>query len=189
MGKAKVRTFLIVCAAAFSAPTWAGAFAASDGWNIRQSWRWFDSLLEFTWHTIPILVAMTMVYVLISFLPLDRKGKSTGFWLALAWSVMATLSLAAVIAIYLTAYKCGMGLTNFLQTAPPIWTSVWAVLITLMMVTVSIGAGLGKEDKKLVRSKSWSSLFALTGGFIAIWTCILSTFGLTIWSILPVCPN
>jgi hypothetical protein len=189
MGKAKVRTFLIICAAIFSAPTWAGAFVVSDSGNVRQNWEWFDALLRFTWHGVPILVAMTMLYVLISFLPLDLKGKSAEFWLALAWLVMATLSLIGVVVIYLMAYKCDMNLAVYLQTAPPVWTSVWAVLITLMMVTISIGASLGKEDSKLVRSKSWNSLFVLIGGFITIWTCILSTFGLTVWSILPACPN
>ncbi len=162
---------------------------ASDSGDIPQSWEWFDSLLRFTWHGVPILVTLTMLYVLISFLPLDSKGKSAKFWLAFVWFVIATVSLTGVVATYLTAYKCGMNLTTFLQIAPPIWASVWAILITLMMVTVSIGASLGKEDKKVMQSKSWKSLIALTGGFITIWTCILSTFGLTVWNILPACPK
>lgn len=189
MNKAKIKTFLIICATILSTPTWIGVFIASDSGNIPKSWEWFDVLLRFTWHGVPILVALTMLYVFISFLPINGKGQSVEFWLAGVWLILATICLIGVTATYLTAYKCGMNLINFLRTAPPIWAAVWAILITFMMITVSVGASLGKEDKKVLQSKSWNSFFSLAGAFIAIWTCILSTFGLTVWNILPACPK
>ena len=156
---------------------------ASDGADIASLWSGFVVIREWSWPLMAVLMAVTTIYVAVPFLKL--KTLSSDWWLYLVWLIAASVSVFFVGMLYLAANRCGYTIQELFSSVSKIWLWLWSLAISLMLPLTIIGVVLG--NRKSNGKTRWDVAEKIIMGFASLWSCILSTFGITIWNMFSFC--
>ena len=176
----KILFFFTVVISAF---WFADLSVASDGAELSSLWSGFDVIREWSWLAMLVLMSVTIFYVAIPFLRL--KSFSHEWWFYLTWLIVASISVLFVSVAYLAANRCGYTIQKLFSSIPNVWAWVWSTAMSLMLPLTIMGIVLG--DKKASGKTRWDIVEKIVMGIASLWSCYLSTFGITIWNIVSVC--
>jgi hypothetical protein len=182
----KISSFLFFCAALVHTFWWFVADLMIRGINVNDYWGGrLNSLMEVSYGVMTVLVAITILFVAEPFL--RHRPFSVSWWYYIFWLTFASISVAVIGMIYLAAYNCGKTLGEIFISVSPIWVWIWAFFIVLMWPLILIGTQLGANIKP--GKTRWDVAEKIIMGIASIWSCLLSTFGITIWNIFSFCPK
>ncbi len=176
----KILFFFTIVISAF---WFADVSVASDGAELSSLWSGFDGIREWSWLAMPVLMSVTIFYVAIPFLRL--KAFSHEWWFYLTWLMVASISVLFVSVAYLVANRCGYTIQKLFSSIPNVWAWVWSTAMSLMLPLTIMGIVLG--DKKANGKTRWDIAEKIVMGIASLWSCYLSTFGITIWNIVSMC--
>jgi hypothetical protein len=183
LSRTSVKKILLVSTAIVSALWFADISVASDGAELDSFWIGFSIIREWSWLAMLGLTSVTILYVAIPFLKL--KSFSHDWWFYLAWLTVASISVLFVGVVYLAAGRCGYTIYKLFSSVPSIWAWSWSIAMSLMLPLTITGIVLG--DKKVSGKTRWDIAEKIIMGIASLWSCYLSTFGITIWNMVSLC--
>jgi hypothetical protein len=155
----------------------------SDGAEISSYWVGFSVIKEWSWLAMLGLMTVTILYVITPFLKI--KTFSPEWWIYLAWLTAASISVLFVSIVYLAAGRCDYTIYELFSSIPSAWTWSWSIAMSLMLPIIITGIVLG--DRKISGKTRWDIAEKIVMGIASLWSCYLSTFGITIWNMVSFC--
>jgi len=180
----KIFGYALICLVAVAAVPWHMQLGAT--YHPSPPDKWLIHWSTVSCHAIPVLAILATVFVLDSFFRVQKDSISRRRLLLWLFPSFAYLAFSSIT--YFRMLQCGLTLRQFFQFMPPLWTSAYYLGLPFMYAWIIGGVVWGLSDR-LGPSRFPGEVVEKTVlGFAAVFGCLFSALGLTIFDLLPKCP-